>query len=162
MTLNEHDDTRRARRFSQHVAQLADAFGVAVNASLPMKHMDQARAATLRPRNGQPTRFEDLPRVIVIAPVTDETTYAAALHELGHMIHPLGRISWLEGSRDLRATGRPSTLRDVRLRLTGERAAWEWAHAFALEWTEVMTFVETSCLAEYLKDARRFGALGEP
>ena len=152
MTENEHDAHRRARRYTDHILELCIAFDVRIQ-PLPARRMDRAAAGMLR---DAPT-FDERTRVIRIAEPTDEPTYAAALHELGHLLHPLGMVASREGSLRYRTTHQPNDLRDVRLELESERAAWEWAHTHAIEWTEVMTFVETSCMAEYLKHARRFG-----
>jgi len=153
MTINEHDAHRRARRYSEHVLQLCMAFDVRIS-PLPPQLMDRAAAGWM---HDAPV-MDDRTRLIRIAEPTDETTYAAALHELGHLLHPLGTLVAREGSLRYRTTGRPHDARDVRLRLTSELAAWEWAHANALEWTEVMTFVERTCMAEYRRRwAHRFG-----
>jgi hypothetical protein len=94
-------------------------------------------------------------RSFVLLPrVQDETTYAVALHELGHCLHPLGRVHRIEGSAHFRATGQYSSFNDLRLLLLAERSAWEWAHHYALEWTPVMTYVEDWALSEYKRMAR--------
>lgn len=157
MDNNVHDLTRRAARFAQHVTELAVAFDVRVTIIRPVRGhaIDRAGAGYLRADAHRP--IETRRSLIAIPPVTDEVTYAAALHELGHCLSPLGRIRTVHGSRDCRTRGELSTLRDVRLLLDEERAAWEWAHHYALEWTDVMTYVERVCLDSYVAQARRFG-----
>lgn len=151
MTTNQHDSVARTVRYANHIAELCRVFHVMHEVSTAAPHCASAG-----------TRVYDLNgvevRVLTInaAPVTDETTYAVALHELGHLLAPLGRVDLIEGSLTYRTTGRPGTLRDVRLSIEAERAAWEWAHDFALEWTEVMTYVETFAMATYLKDLARY------
>lgn len=154
MTDNVHDLTERAARYAQHVTALARAFGVAL---IVQHDMDPAAATAgfLRSSRGLP--FDLKQRVVVIAPVRDESTYAVALHELGHCIHPLGQCTQTEGSREMRLTNQYSTERDVRLQLLEERSAWEWAHHYALEWTPVMQAVEDLGMQSYLRMARRFG-----
>jgi hypothetical protein len=154
MTANEHDAHRRARLYTDHIIELCTMFGVKI---APLEannlHMERSAAGVLR----DAPVFDDRTRVVFIAEPTDEPTYAAALHELGHVLAPLGMVAAREGSRHYRLTRRPYDLRDVRLELEAERAAWEWAHAHAIEWTEVMTFVEATAMATYLKAARRYG-----
>jgi hypothetical protein len=56
-------------------------------------------------------------REIEVSPITDECSYATALHEIGHI---LGRYQLSE------------------VILVRERWAWEWARRNALEWTPAM------------------------
>ena len=129
----------------RHVEELCRAFSVRllVRPSMPPH---AAHAGRCR-RTGRPC--------IVIAPVTDDTTYAVALHELGHMLHPAGTF-WLEVSAVKRRTGAYATLRDVRLTLEAERNAWAWARRMALDWTPAMAGVRRMCLGAYRQQARRF------
>jgi len=93
---------------------------------------------------------------IKIAQVTDDARYAIALHELGHRLAPWGGF-FHELSRDMRNTGQFSTMRDVRLRLEEERAAWDWAEKNALDWTITMEHVKQLSLASYGAMAARYG-----
>lgn len=147
MTDNQHESVARVAKYARHIQELAAAFRVLVQ----VQDMDpgDAGAGHLRDNPAQ--------KCIRIAPVTDETTYAVALHELGHCLHPLGQIKTVEGSQTMRMTHRIATLRDVRLQLTEEEAAWEWAHHYALEWTEVMTRVERMAIETYRREARKLG-----
>ncbi len=138
-----------SERLAQHIMELAAAFGV---------HVEGAGAGVQLGVSLGPGGFKLVQRnMILIAPVTDETTYAVALHELGHHVHPLGMVSNTEGSLTFRTTGQYSSLRDVRLKLDEERSAWEWARHYALDWTEAMTFVERISLDSYKRAMRRFG-----
>lgn len=141
MTMNEHPAAEHARRLRYHVHELAIAFGIV------LREVEIVGFGVAASRLGH----------VTVGPVTDEVSYAIALHELGHCLHPLGHVHRLEGTLDFRTTGQVSSLRDVRLRLVAERAAWEWARQYATEWTEVMAFVERESLATYIKDARRYG-----
>lgn len=79
-------------------------------------------------------------RTIRIAPVKSGSTYAIALHELGHILGP--------------QTGN---------RLNREWQAWAWAKAHALEWTAVMDQKMQSALQSYLRWCnRRKGAWVPP
>lgn len=99
---------------------------------------------------------------IVIAPVVDDKTYAAALHELGHCVDPLGHIDSSEFSDAYQTSlgQNISTLSDYRLILVMEDAAWKWAHAFALQWTPAMTQVEKWSKSTYNRRARELGLPG--
>jgi hypothetical protein len=148
MTLTPND------RLAQHVVELAQAFGV----MLQVTHSLLPHEAGA----GYPKEDKHLPppqrrKLVLIAPVRDETTYAVALHELGHCLHPLGSCGSTEGSLEMRLTNRYSTLRDIRLQLLEEESAWEWARHYALEWTDVMTYVQTISTESYRRTARRFG-----
>lgn len=156
MTTNNHESAGRNQRYAQHIAQLGAAFGVFVQ----VKSMapDGAGAGSALVGIMTPDGPTDVQRVkaIVIAPVIDETTYAVALHELGHCLHPLGMLD-AEGSKTWRMTHEPSSLRDIKLQLVSERAAWEWAHHYALEWTDAMAFVERFSIGSYEARARAVG-----
>jgi hypothetical protein len=176
MTANSHESVGRAARYAQHVAELAAAFGVKVQVFETMPP-DAAgagwrvrvcescgqRNALKRPgtvRCGKckaPLGTVDTVHAIMIAPVIDETTYAVALHELGHPCSAFGMINHVEGSSAMRRENRCDTLRDVRLQLEEERAAWAWAQHYALEWTPAMTFVMREALATYERAARKVG-----
>lgn len=73
-------------------------------------------------------------RTVVCAPITDETTYAVALHELGHVVAPNG------------------SLPGQALTRVEEEAAWNWARHIALEWTEVMDHVARWAEGTYAAD----------
>ena len=102
-----------ARLFADHVDYIAEKNGVTVHAVL--ENRDQARANSMF-------------GIIVIAPVTDEVSYAIALHELGHCIDPDG------GHED---------------KLTRERAAWRWAEENAIVWTQAMADDKLASLGHF-------------
>ncbi len=100
----------------QHARDLAAAFAVRLVETPDIKP-DDARA---------------LPhlRLALCAPVIDETTYAVALHEIGHLAAPSGV---------LRAAG--ATGDEGNLKRDEEAAAWAWARHYALIWTPLMDSV---------------------
>lgn len=153
MSPNRHESLGRAERYAQHVYELGLLFRVIVAADLPPSMPEHGMSAVLTWKAAG--QRADL---VLIAPVEDETTYAVALHELGHCLDPLGRVDFIEGSLRYRTTGHFDTLRDVRLRLEAERAAWAWAHHYAIEWTPLMTQVERYGIGTYEKMARHLGA----
>lgn len=71
-------------------------------------------------------------RTAIVAPITDESTYCIALHEMGHLVSPFGA---LHGSGNLTREA--------------EDAAWAWAKHYALEWTPFMEQVATWARASY-------------
>lgn len=75
-----------------------------------------------------------------LQPVRSAITYAAALHEIGHVVGP--------------QTGQ---------RLNREAQAWRWAEANAIEWTEPMIRSAARCIGTYLRWCeRRRGAWVPP
>jgi hypothetical protein len=159
MSPNQHESVERTLRYARHITELAGAFRVKVSLLPPGAPPHEAAAGFVRADRDKPAH--ERRRCIVIPPVTDETTYAAALHELGHCLSPTGHLNEFAGSRDMVTTNRMSTLRDVRLKLEGERSAWTWAKHYALEWTPVMDALANDCMDSYLKLARRFGVKEE-
>lgn len=73
-------------------------------------------------------------RAVVIHPIIDETTYAVALHEIGHLVAPLGALRAMHDVRDND---------EGNLKRIEEAAAWEWARHYALLWSDVMQHVAT-------------------
>lgn len=125
----------------QHVLQLAKAFDIDVILDPRLPH--DAAGAGEHPKTKR--------RFIMIAGVTDETTYAVALHELGHCVSPTGII------RTQKERDKEFTLRTIKLRIEEEIAAWQWAKRNALEWTPVMIRVRTMTFGTYRREARMLG-----
>jgi len=141
--------TDRDKRMARHIADLAKAFNVDLVVR-PDMSPDKAGAGFHR-STGQ--------KLIRIAPVTEETTYIVAMHELGHCLSPMGQLRE-EMSLTMRTMNQLSSTRDVALQLEEERAAWEWAQHYALEWTAAMQSVKTMCLGAYERRARSLITLG--
>lgn len=162
-----------------HVLQLADAFHVLVQDHLtrpedactgPMGFTCAAcginnvvkRIGMLRcGRCKHPAGLTTVTRFIRIAPITGHTGYAIALHEMGHGLAPNGNLSseLSPTTRDMRGY---ETLRDVRLKLEEEEAAWEWAHHYALDWTVEMEQVMVIGLGCYARIAAHYGVKYTP
>jgi antitoxin component HigA of HigAB toxin-antitoxin module len=113
-------------RLQRHVYELAAAFDVRVLELVEAAPETAAASPQLR--------------AIRIGLIHDETTYAVALHELGHLCSPTGDLSSQRGDR-------------YALSLTEEEAAWAWARHYALDWTESMEAVKTWALSTYLAAA---------
>lgn len=124
----------------RHVLELAAAFNVEV--ILDPRLPPDAAGAGEHPITGR--------RYIMIAGVTDECTYAVALHELGHCVSPTGILRTSKEREQF-------TIRTIKLRLEEEIGAWQWAKRHALEWTPAMVNVRKMTFGTYLKEARMFG-----
>jgi hypothetical protein len=124
----------------EHVYGLAAANNIKVN-ELPIEWGD-ASANSL-------TREVNVPRLDY------DEAYAAALHELGHLIAPGGNL------RD--GSVRPqSAIQSLGYTLHEEATAWDWAKATALAWTPAMQKVLTEAFETYRKphaDAKETEAL---
>lgn len=129
--------------YAEHIIQLTKAFGVRVDVD-PGLEPECATAG---------------PAMIHIPPVTDDTSYAVALHELGHCLHPLGRLTD-QMSATCRRTHACATARDLALQLEEEYAAWSWAKHYALEWTTGMAHTRRLALTSYKIRAKKI--LGRP
>ena len=108
-----------------HARALAQAFGVQLIED-PQFKPDEAFALAGR-------------RVAVCHPIIDETTYAVALHEMGHVVAPTGSIRHL------------TTGNEGNLKREEERAAWAWARHYAIDWSPAMDAVAQWAEGTYAK-----------
>lgn len=95
MTTNSHESVERAERYARHVSDLCAAFHILIHPAAPDAPQDAISGAVKIPPNvkamlesyGVPHREQlDFIRIV---PVINETTYAVALHEIGHILAPL-------------------------------------------------------------------------
>jgi hypothetical protein len=144
--------TLTPERMSQHITDLCAAFGVR-HKVVPGSNASAGWLLSSMHLPASERRFG-----IHTGPIVCEASYAGGLHELGHTQSPLGYLTPLLGSTQ-HAAAAPRTLRDVRLMLEEEHAAWDWARHYVLggDWTVTMQQVEKICLETYYKDAARFG-----
>lgn len=105
---------------ASHVEELAFRFKIQI---VRIDRMEDSQAA-LEAWQAEGKVIEA--RAVMLVPVTDECSYAVALHELGHQIHPTGMVALGDKAEQL------------RLALLMERSAWEWAYEHALIWTAAM------------------------
>lgn len=112
------------KEMAEHLAGLARQHGIGLNV---VKDMPPEDAFALV---GQLAPWLPACRVVTIAPIGDETTYAVALHEMGHTVAP-------DGASPLPCELCRSVV-DVKRKIRAEQAAWDWAQANALEWTVAM------------------------
>jgi hypothetical protein len=75
---------------AEHIRAMASAFSVklVIQQELPPEAAASCRVV-FSPDDGADLKFD----VVVMHPVIDETTYAVALHEMGHALEPMGRLS---------------------------------------------------------------------
>lgn len=93
-------------------------------------------------------------RTVVHSPINDEESYVSSMHELGHVISPVGYI---------RGPGQEkpkNDLENVTIQIVEEEAAWAWAKENAIEWTTTMDRVMVTSLQTYL-DAKQAIERGE-
>lgn len=132
------------RQMAIHLAGLARQHDIALNV---VKGMPPERARA--------ERFQLAPmpwavmRLVTIAPVGDETTYAVALHEMGHVVARHG-MSGVGVDNPCRS------IDDVKKKILAEQAAWDWAQANALEWTVAMEQNKQISLHNYEEWALNF------
>jgi len=136
---------RNVQQFADHARALAQAFGVDLIEEDAMKP-EGAFAAQL-----------SLPGIhlkgVAIHPIRDETTYAVALHEIGHCLAPLGSLPF-EKQRFA-----PDSVEYANVSIVEEEAAWEWAQHYALEWTQPMQGVQDWALGTYAAGKKQTLAL---
>lgn len=90
-------------------------------------------------------------RAAFVGTIVDETTYAVALHEVGHLAAPLGVLRALLGEAN-----------NMNLSLDEEDAAWQWARHYALIWTPVMDAVAKWAEGTYQQAAAKTAAPSAP
>lgn len=105
----------------EHAEQLAKAFDVRLIVHSALKPHEACAIPHLR--------------VVLAAPIVEHLTYAVVLHELGHLVAPVGAL-----------TDRPRT---AKVQQAEEDAAWHWARHHALEWTPEMEALARYAEATY-------------
>ena len=135
MVFPTHELTDGQRELRDHAFRVAHAFGITI-IEVPIGATARTLVAYI------PTRS------IITSPIINESTYAAALHEMGHLEHPNGAIV----AEILLAQKLHQTLRANRLSLYREECAWEWAQNIACRWSAMMEAVKDYGLASYRKE----------
>lgn len=128
--------TRTAAELQAHAHALAKAFDVRLVEDARFKPEEAVGVGGLR--------------VVLMTVIADETTYAIALHEIGHLASPTGIV------RHVCAGDRGNLMR------VEEAAAWAWARHYALEWTPVMEAVAQWAEGTYERVGRRPAAPPAP
>jgi hypothetical protein len=121
----------------QHVLDLATAFNVTLTLD-----PDRERHFAL----SNPTA-----RTVEARDITDDTSYAVVLHELGHCCAPSGALPY-ERTEALRER---DFAKIGRLILAEEDAAWEWARHYALDWTLGMEAAYQCSFTSYTQSPAR-------
>lgn len=88
-------------------------------------------------------------QLVLTSPVVDDTSYAKALHEMGHLLAPLGNLG-----REVKRAA--TNQRAMALTLESELAAWEWAEHNALDWTTGMEQVKLWSLSTYTERQKHY------
>jgi hypothetical protein len=125
-------------QLERHVRALASAFNVLIQFD---PEMDAVMSDIVRYSNAKTNRV--VASIIRCRPVEDDTTYAIAMHELGHACDPMGYAP-----DDVREENM-SKSRRANLELDCERAAWRWARHYALTWNHSMDLVMYASLSHY-------------
>lgn len=116
-----------SRKLQRHAHELAAAFDVRLIESGQLKPEEALGLVHIR--------------VALCALIGDETTYAVALHEIGHLVSPSGAVRQHVAAKDARERS--------NLMIFEEEAAWAWARHNALEWTPLMESVASYALGTY-------------
>lgn len=111
-------------RLQTHARELSRAFNVRLVESDQMRPHEAIALPHLR--------------LVLAAPVTEETTYAVVLHEVGHLVSATGFVRG--GAVDGAA---------INLVWLEEVSAWEWAKHYALDWSPAMEAVKAYALGTY-------------
>jgi hypothetical protein len=130
----------------QHVQDLANAFGI-----------DLLLSDDTPPDVGAAIQHPDgKHRAVLAKTVTDETSYAVVLHELGHHLSPLGTVRHELREKEPAPGCHPRERhRWINLKLMEEQAAWDWAQHYALCWTTAMEMVKMQTYGTYEESKRR-------
>lgn len=128
-------------QYADHARELAAAFHVELFES-DEAAPESARAAQIALQPGH----DPIAKAVFVRTIFDETTYAVALHELGHCLSPMG-------ARPLAKQGlSPDMVEFWNVTISEEEAAWDWAQHYALEWTGPMQGVKDWALQTYRAD----------
>lgn len=87
---------------------------------------------------------------VAVAGTAAEQTYAGALHELGHCVHPKGMTLDVHPNK-------VATREQMLEKMEEEKAAWRWAKRNALMWTPAMEQFARMMFDSYRRLGRRFG-----
>ena len=118
---------RSLEELREHAFELIKRFGIKM---MTAKHVDRSFALPNQ-------------RAVAVVPITGEVEYAVLLHELGHILAPCGFL------RPHMKPSDPVTLPVLRLIVEEERAAWEWAKHYAIDWTPTMEHICSITLGHY-------------
>lgn len=126
--------------YEQHVYELGYRFGFKVIFADELPPDEAAAVTEVAVKTN-----EVVGRAVVCRPVTEETSYAVALHEVGHHVALNGQLHATKEA----AIKRNDPVAYFSAQVQEEEAAWEWAEHYALEWTPVMASVRDMTLGGY-------------
>lgn len=127
-------------KLQRHVHDLASAFGLTI--------VEKSTDEIAKARNSKVDVYGNGMRVVYVPPIVTYEVYAAALHEIGHAVHPTGELI-KEMSLAAKFLRHPVYPRDFGLWLEQELSAWAWAERQALVWTVSMERFKMMALRSY-------------
>ena len=131
-----------AFQMAQHARSLSRAFHVRLIEDTGLARHEAMAIPVDRLPPSKRGALADWSGAVLCHPIEDETGYAVALHEIGHVLAPLGSLV----HERMRAS---SAVEEHTLKLMQEEAAWEWAEHYALDWTTAMEQVKQFGLSSY-------------
>ena len=137
-----------------HVATMAKRFDIAV---IERTDLERHEAFSFRFRD-EVARLGIPVRSILVRRIDDESSYAVAMHEMGHHLAPNGYGPGLDEEPKPGCHPR-ERFEYYQRKLIAEEAAWEWARYYIEQvfiWTAAMEQTKEYGLSSY-REARRLG-----
>jgi hypothetical protein len=139
----------------RHVDQLSKAFDIGMVFD---RSLDRETAAAVRLKGGL-TQVSDRSlrvreRIVITRPIDEETSYAVAVHELGHHLAPNG---YCDRPRPPTCSHPRELFEWAAAKLVAEEAAWEWAQYYIEQvfyWTVAMEQTKQYAFGTYLRFRR--------
>lgn len=119
---------------ARHARAIAKAFRVALY-EVPGLRLEESVAERLSFGPIQVNRVR-------VPPITSEVHYAATMHEIGHLVHPVGILP-----------GRDQN--EITVKMCQEEAAWEWARHYAIDWSPAMEHTAQLAFGTYKEGERQ-------
>ncbi len=146
----------------RHAEQVAQGFQIVLVEDRLLKR-EQGRSMVLAstPYLQMLEEFFEVPmphKVVHVFPIDDETSYAVAMHEIGHQVAPNGFCLL---KRPKEGCHPRVVFEYLAAKLVCEEAAWEWAQYYIEQvfmWTAAMEMVKQYGLNTY-RTGRRLGGV---
>lgn len=139
----------------QHVEQLSKAFDIGMVFD---DTLTREKAAALRVNKNRITEFDRWAgireKMVHTRPIMEETSYAVAMHEIGHHLAPNGYCLL---TRPPMGCHPRKVFEWAAAKLVAEEAAWEWAQYYIEQrfyWTPAMEQVKQYAFETYLRFRR--------
>lgn len=136
--------TAAPAELAQHVRDLCEAFHLTVKRDVTSFLMNNVHLSLDTQTGVRVTTLH-------LAPIVDDHSYIAALHEIGHVLHPSGhlRIEVDTAAGKTAVTPMSPDVEEVLL-FEEEVAAWTWAIAQALIWNPAVEMIAREALSSYV------------